>query len=103
MVKGSLSAELLSCSNDRAIISSSILRDIKLVLASFVVTCIIIFVYNYRLQQRCNAIAEKAKVRWIVLLVLLIFYCGALYPLLDFQLNKTILGAPRIIRCLLAH
>lgn len=89
MMNRSLSADMLLCSNDRAIISSSILRDVKLVLVSFVATCIIIFMYNYRLQQRCDEIMEKAKVRWFMLQAVLMcsFGCTLNLRLLLFDMS----------------
>lgn len=45
-----------------SLISESVIRDIKLVLVSFIVTCIIIAAYNYSLQQRVLRSSDKTKV-----------------------------------------
>jgi len=49
-------------SEDRAIFSSSILRDMKLVALSFLATCFVIFAYNYTLEWRCLTKSEKNNV-----------------------------------------
>eukprot|EP00804_Cyclotella_cryptica_P011017 CCRYP_017495-RB/>CCRYP_017495-RB protein AED:0.29 eAED:0.29 QI:266/1/0.66/1/1/1/3/0/459 len=56
----SFADDISACASDgRAILSSSILRDIKLVVLSFLATCLIIFAYNYSLEWRCFTKLEK--------------------------------------------
>jgi hypothetical protein len=65
VVDGSFSDSMPSCPSGGRVyvnIPSSFLRDVKLVLISFVATCIIIFAYNYYLQKKCDAIPDDVKV-----------------------------------------
>ena len=50
-----------------SLISQSVIRDIKLMLVSFIVTCVIIMTYNYSLQQRVLNSSNETKVNKLML------------------------------------